>query len=135
MKKARFVSLAAYLLLLLGILHLLANLFAKPDDPAFHELLTQMDSYEIEMLRTHSVLKFYYGFSVTMGALLILYSTLIIVLSPTIVANQKICLMISISTFVLLALTIFYFHFIAQFLAGLAFLTILSSHFIKESRV
>ena len=111
MKKVRLISLSAYLLLILGILHLLANLLAKPDDPAFQELLMQMDSYKIEMLRTHSMLKFYYGFSVTMGALFILYSALIIVLSTTIAANSKFCLMILISIFSLHVLTIIYFHF------------------------
>ena len=70
-KSITFFRIGSIILILLGAIHLMAHFTMRPSDAALDKLLADMENYKIELLGEHNLLKFYFGFSVMMGFLLI----------------------------------------------------------------
>jgi len=66
----RIFKIGAWAFIALGVLHLLAHIFGRPNDPISIKLLQDMENCKINMLGEHNFLKFYNGFSIMMGVLL-----------------------------------------------------------------
>ncbi|WP_426449517.1 LIC_13387 family protein [Paenibacillus sp. S-38] len=114
----RWYTLASWLVILLGLLHnavfvsgSMLNVVRRQSSPVYQS----MKEYKIDLIGTHSLLKFYDGFSLTMGCLLILLGTLNLLVSRSLPlpALRAAALFNAVACLLLTALSLVYFHLLA----------------------
>ena len=103
----RAFSLSGLTLSLLGVLHLLAHFSLPPEDAP--PVIAQMEQTTIELMGTHTLLQFHVGFSVTMGALMIAYGGMMVLVGAEPVRPAVLRLHTVICA-VMVGLTVLYFH-------------------------
>ena len=103
----RTLSLSGLTLALLGGVHLLAHFSLSPEDAP--PVIAQMEQTTIELMGTHTLLQFHVGFSVTMGALMIAYGAMIMLVGADPVRPAVQRLHVAICA-VMVGLTLLYFH-------------------------
>ena len=109
----KIFKIGAWAFIILGALHLLAHKFSSPGDSMSIKLLQNMETCKINILGEHNFLKFYNGFSITMGVLLSAFGLQCLILSEFILKNRKALYSTIIITAIVFALSIVYFHIIA----------------------
>ncbi|MGF7031166.1 hypothetical protein J2T17_002072 [Paenibacillus mucilaginosus] len=121
----RWYTLASWLVVLLGLLHngafvsgFLLDAVRRQSSPVFQS----MQEYKINLFGTHSLLKFYEGFSLTMGCLLILLGVLNLIVSRSLPlpALRSAALFNAVACLLLTGLSLVYFHVLATSLFVLA---------------
>lgn len=118
--------------ILLGILHLLAQAFGKPNDPNLDELLLDMQNFKINFMGDHNMLKFHSGFSIMMGFLLSAFGIQNFLLAREILNNKTSFLSIIITAACSFIIAVIFFHVLAFGLIGI-FLVCFLIVFIKQS--
>jgi hypothetical protein len=113
MNSLKIFKTGAIAFLILGILHLLFQFGPKPDDPALHQLLADMENYKIKIMGIHSLLKFHNGFSVNMGFLLLAFGIQHLLLAKEILNNKRAFISTIIITAIIFAIALIYFHVLA----------------------
>ena len=120
----RALVLSGLTMALLGGLHLLAHFSLRPEDAP--PVIEQMRQTTIELMGTYTLLQFHTGFSVTMGALLIAYGSMI-----GLIALDMPCRSVrglhAVICAVLVGLTLLYFHPLAWGMCLLALIMALMS--------
>ncbi|MDD3319876.1 MAG: hypothetical protein PHS59_00315 [Paludibacter sp.] len=109
----KIFKIGARAFIVLGALHLLAHIFSSPEDPMSIKLLQDMENCKINILGEHNFLKFYNGFSISMGVLLSAFGLQCLILSEFILENRKALYTTIIITAIVFALSIAYFHIVA----------------------
>lgn len=99
-------------LILLGIIHLGAHFGMTPPDDA-KELLEDMNSYTIELMGNHSLMKFHNGFSVMMGFLLSAFGLILYQLRTAILASRSVLLTVFLITVIGFGISFMFFHVLA----------------------
>lgn len=109
MKTYKFGSIA---FLILGILHTLAHIAGNlnPNQETM-VLLQEMESFKIDLFGEHTMLKFHNGFSLMMGFLLSVFGIQNLIIGKSL--SKKYLLSNIISTSIMLALSVVYFHVLA----------------------
>jgi hypothetical protein len=99
--------------ILLGILHLLAQAFGKPDDPIADKLMLDMANFKIYLIGEHSLLKFHQGFSIMMGFLLSVFGIQNFLLAREILINKKAFVSIIVISAIAFLIAFMFFHMLA----------------------
>lgn len=109
MKTYKFGSIA---FLILGILHTLAHIAGNlnPNQETM-VLLQEMESFKIDLFGEHTMLKFHNGFSLMMGFLLSVFGIQNLIIGKSL--SKKYLLSNIISTSIMLAMSVVYFHVLA----------------------
>ncbi len=132
--KINYFKLGAIAYMILGAMHGLSHLAkGNIDDPKLANTLAEMSNTTIDLLGEHSIMKFYDGFSLTMGFLLLAFGLQAFVTDKP---GKKIVLVDILVTLITLILTIRYFHIIAWSFMGIALVCFVISYIqMKKARV
>ena len=103
----RAFTISGLTLSLLGGLHLLAHFSLAPEDAP--PVIAQMEQTTIELMGTHTLLQFHVGFSVTMGALMIAYGAMMVLVGADPV-RPAVLRLHAVVCAVMVGLTALYFH-------------------------
>lgn len=117
--------------ILLGIIHLLAQTFGKPDDPTLDRLLLDMQNYKIHLMGDHDLLKFHHGFSIMMGFLLSVFGFQNYLLAKEILSNNKILLSVLAISLIAFIIAVLFFHVLAFSFIAFSFVCFLIA-FLKQ---
>lgn len=128
----KLLKTGALAFILLGILHLLTQVFGKPNDPNLDKLLVDMQNFKINFMGDHNMLKFHSGFSIMMGFLLSAFGIQNFLLAREILNNKAASLsMIAIAACCLI-IAVKFFHVLAFGLIGISLVCFLVA-FIRHS--
>ncbi len=116
--KINYFKLGSIAYIVLGAMHALAHLSrGNIDDPKLANTLTEMKNTTISLLGEYSLMKFYDGFSLTMGFMLLAFGIQAFLMGKP---GKRVVLADILITAVTLLLTILYFHIIASSLMLIA---------------
>jgi|GEM_PF-3454685 len=113
MNNLKLIKTGALAFILLGILHLLAHFFGKPNDPILDKLLIDMQNFKINLMGEHSLLKFYNGFSIMMGFLLSAFGIQTFLLAKEILDNKNAFISIIVISIIAFVIAVMFFHILA----------------------
>jgi len=131
MTKLKIFKAGAITIVVLGVLHLIGQASSKLADPQGLALLEAMENYKIKMLGEHSVLKFFKGFSTTMGVLIIAFGAQNLLLATAIVKSKRNIASTILITAISFVLAVTYFHALAYGMLLLAFICFIVAFFRK----
>lgn len=113
MSNLKLIKTGATAFILLGILHILAQTFGKPNDPLLDKLLLDMQNFKINLMGEHNLLKFHNGFSLMMGFLLSAFGIQNFLLAKEILNNRKAFLSILVISSIAFIIALLFFHILA----------------------
>ena len=112
MTKTTIFKAGTIALILLGLIHLSAHFGMTPPEDA-QSLLDDMNAYTIELMGSHSLLKFHNGFSVMMGFLLSAFGLILYQLRAAILANKTTLLTVFLLSMIGFVISFIFFHVLA----------------------
>jgi hypothetical protein len=112
MSRKTLIYIAGGLMSMLGLLHLIAQIGMMQSNqmPA---IMLDMEQFKIEMMGTHTLLKFHNGFSIMMGFLLCLFGSFILITATIWLDVKSKLLFLIIMHAIMLIISISYFHVLA----------------------
>ncbi len=132
--KINYFKFGAIAYMVLGAMHELSHLTkGNINDSKLANTLAEMENTTIHFLGEHSLMKFYDGFSLTMGFLLLAFGLQAFVTDKP---GKKIVLVDILVTLITLILTILYFHIIAWSFMGIALVCFVMSYIqMKKAQI
>lgn len=129
MNTVRLFNIGTSVYIILGIIHLFSHFFGTPADPSFDELIAIMEESTIHIGGAHSVLKFYNGFSVMMGVMLVCFGLVSFLMAKTIVHRLQVFTLYCAIALGLFIVSILYFHILTYGLLGVTLVAHVISYF------
>ncbi|MFY0688591.1 MAG: hypothetical protein JXQ90_15560 [Cyclobacteriaceae bacterium] len=130
MSRENILLTGAWMVMSLGIIHLVAHFALPANTQEGTELMNKMQTFEIQLFGMHNLLKFHQGFSIMMGFLLIVFG-ISIHMTKTVWLECKYKLAVLVVLMIMaMVITFVYFHLLAYGILGCELFCVVLTYFI-----